>query len=154
MTGGREEQSGVCHRQTNIVISSQAETYTAQESIKKLKFELAAQAEVQAVSHLSSNDLLMGLAWLLSNEATGKPHPGQGPNGTVSTAVIGVDLARNGLPKELLPDGVLSNLSAVSNSSLFSNPQNPCGLILSAFARNYSHIIPRHVPASLFRMSA
>lgn len=56
----------------------------------------------------------MGLAWLLSNDATGNPRPGQGSNSTVSTAVIGVDLARNGLPKELLPDGVLSNLSAVS----------------------------------------
>ena len=76
-----------------------------------LKSEVAKHPAMQGMSYLSTNDVLMGLSWLLSNEAAGKSRPGQGPKGHLSTALFGMDLSRHGLPAELHPGSFVGNFS-------------------------------------------
>lgn len=56
----------------------------------------------------------MALAWMLKCELSGTAQSAQGPAGSQSVAMIGIDLARNGLPAALQPPGNIGNLSTVS----------------------------------------
>lgn len=83
--------------------------------LARLKQASLNQAGSKLIPYLSSNDVIMGLAWMLNNEAKNKARPGQGPAGTISVAIIGVDLGRNGLPGNLQHQSTLANLSKVSS---------------------------------------
>ena len=78
-----------------------------------LKAEVRTHAAAKGIPWVSSNDVLMGLAWMLNSDASAADRPGQGPVGSQSTGMIGIDVHRNGLPAELGPPGFLGNLSVV-----------------------------------------
>ena len=70
--------------------------------------------QLQATCHMClSNDIIMGLIWMLHNDMLGASRPGQGLAGSQSTAIMGVDLASNGLAAELWPAGSVGNMSMV-----------------------------------------
>ena len=84
-----------------------------QAEVDALKAEVAAHPAAQGVPYVSSNDILMGLAWMLNSDASGTARPGQGVAGSQLVAMMGMDVSRHGLPVELCPPGALCNLSVV-----------------------------------------
>lgn len=84
-----------------------------QVAVDALKAEVMTHPAAQGIPWVSSNDVLMGLAWLLRCDASGAERPGQGPANSQSTAMMGIDAHRNGLPSELAPPGFLGNFSLV-----------------------------------------
>ena len=113
-TFGTMELPGIqCHGE---LAHSPCKNKYVQVDVDALKAKVVAHPAAHDMPYTSSNDILMALAWMLTSDISGTARPGQGPAGSRSTALIGIDLARNGLPADLQPLGSVGNLSRVGTA--------------------------------------
>ncbi|MCJ1429029.1 hypothetical protein MMC29_006942 [Sticta canariensis] len=83
-----------------------------QEDLTELKQLIGGHRAVADLPYISTNDVVLGLTWLLECENQALPLPGQGAAGAVRKCGFSAALALNGLPAEALHPGFIGNCLA------------------------------------------